>query len=73
MRRSAATGKRLRGGRRDQSNTSKRVFKKYTEADIRDAPAMQSKTDRSGDAPKDADPRVKAMLGHNNYRADPEL
>ena len=49
-RRSAATGKRLRGGRRDQSNTSKRVFKKYTEADIRDAPAMQSKTDRSGDA-----------------------
>lgn len=27
----------------------------------------------SRDAPADADARVKATLGHNNYRADPEL
>ena len=60
--------------RREKSNTSKRVFKTYTETDIRDAPAMQSMTDElARDAQKDADPRVKATLGHNNFRADPEL
>eukprot|EP00966_Prymnesium_polylepis_P337185 7391931-Prymnesium_polylepis.2 len=60
--------------RRERSNTSKRVFKTYTEADIRDAPAMHAMTDQlARDMPADADARVKATLGHNNFRADPEL
>ena len=51
-----------------------RVFKTYTEADIRDAPAMHAMTDQlARDMPADADPRVKGTLGHNNFRADPEL
>ena len=60
--------------RRERSNTSMRVFKTYTEADIRDAPAMHAMTDQlARDMPADADPHVKATLGHNNFRADPEL
>ena len=47
--------------RRERSNTSKRVFKTYTEADIRDAPAIQAMTDQlARDMPSDADARVKA-------------
>ena len=60
--------------RRNASATVSREFRTYTEKEIRDAPEMNPMTDAlARDAPANADPRVKATLGHNNYRADPEL
>lgn len=60
--------------RREASNTVKREIKTYEEKHIRDAPEIDPMTDDlAKDAPAGADSRVKATLGHNNSRADPEL
>ena len=68
--------------RKLKSLTAARYFKTYTEADIGEPPNIASMTKAlSLDAPKGRtstahvahDKMVKATLGHNNYRADPEL
>lgn len=60
--------------RREKSNTAKRHVRTYGEDDIRDAPAMKEMTAAlAADAEEGEDSRIKATLGHNNFRADPDL
>ena len=60
--------------RAERSNLVKREFKTYEEKDITNPPEVKPMTAAlAADAPEHADPRTKATLAHNNYRADPEL
>ena len=64
--------------RRSRSNLVQRIFETYTEADISDPPEIEPIGPAlMKDTPVGMDPNMRKMcmgvLGHYNYRADPEL